>query len=599
MPTIVIVGLDIKSTQDEFDAYDALSAQDKLSRITYRIHSLCAELKETEPDSIWIIAWREYGIFEPESNSISNVIRDQFKKEMKAIVNLYSNLILVPGTISTYKTFQDRHKLSSLKEYYKELEPLQKLEERPQIEQHKTDVLNLESLNQTENELTVVRNTAYVFYHDVMLRHDKLMPYNELEFLEVQDAIFQPGKGMNRSTVLRDLSLPKFTPFHFNMGIEICREHGFGILKKELLQTRVKPPLLHFILSASVDVRKQDVCGDYVIHLDSKEKIAIYQTTDSEEIEVKLYQNDLLADKVTLEGPIKPIWVPPPFPDKEIVMIFFKKIISVFDNVQERKLSIDRFLEVLSNAHEVQNLSCNVDLYAILSDDIPADQIKALLLQFAIEIDDKATIQQLLKQGANPYLSLDGLSAESVLLSTISQQNEKILKLLIVNNIDFSKPLKVLTNELLIYAEECRSDQSVALLLKKQHQSGLPSYINSWTALDLCVFFNNEKTVSMLLEKMYRSNDLTKEKLQRLQTIATAMNHQKLQKIIIHYTSKIQNIKKIQVPAGNYEKAPPSHLSFRLHSNALSINTQEFSEKKRKRGNEDQFLEQGPKKAKK
>src|SRR5262245_40027671 len=107
MSKIAVVALDINRSDDAFDEYEKLSGEEKIKYVEKRIKDICEQLKDKEPDAMWVVTWREYGITEggPESRSISNELKKQFKAAMLDLTRAYPNLTILAGTVSTQKHF--------------------------------------------------------------------------------------------------------------------------------------------------------------------------------------------------------------------------------------------------------------------------------------------------------------------------------------------------------------------------------------------------------------------------------------------------------------------------------------------------------------
>ena len=122
-PRIAIVALDINKNHPNFKKNISVSASEQFISFQSYIKKTCEELKKSEPNSVWVIGWSEYGIKHFSSRFIPNELKKIFKAYMQDLTREYPQLIIVAGTIATKKHFNKfvyKEKLEQIKEYYAE-----------------------------------------------------------------------------------------------------------------------------------------------------------------------------------------------------------------------------------------------------------------------------------------------------------------------------------------------------------------------------------------------------------------------------------------------------------------------------------------------
>ncbi len=286
---IITIIFDIDSNR----RYSKLKAIEKIQLIKNRIHDVCKILKTQNPNDTWIVVWREYGIFERNSNSISNKIKKQLKKEMINISKRYPHLIIIAGTVLTCKKKPVAY-LNNVKQYYKKLDWIKKLEEKcsdKQMHQHinKIETVSKKAKNDNASTIRVTSNKARVYFHGKEKRHGKTAPFSENSY--IPDAIYQPGKNNNFDPVI---TIDEY-PLDISIGIEICREHADVIhyLKYMVEDKKIsQKPLLHFIISNTISLDRKNLCAKLgAIHVDSEEppRLVLSQDFENQNATIKLY----------------------------------------------------------------------------------------------------------------------------------------------------------------------------------------------------------------------------------------------------------------------------------------------------------------------
>ena len=300
---IAVIAFDLDTER----SYRELSAINKIKLIKRRIQNVCELLKKEKPKATWIFVWREYGIFDINSRSISNIAKQSFKKQMKLLSLKYPNLIIIGGTVATRKKLQGGD-LGVIKSYYDSLKLYEEIEDKDeylcnQIQYHKDDIEDLEGC-----DVIAFANKARVFFHGEEKKHGKLTPYSET--IDKLNGIFQPAKGKNLSPIL-DI---KKDPLNIRIGIEICREHlqEFKVLQQYMIDKAIKDkPLLHFVLSNTISLDLDSACASYaVIHVDSHEDNPPVLTRDHHKhnIDFSYYKFLIMQPIKQLNRPVTPVY---------------------------------------------------------------------------------------------------------------------------------------------------------------------------------------------------------------------------------------------------------------------------------------------------
>ena len=318
---IVIVALNNNQrdpSRETFMDFYALSADQKINIIKQRIINICTELKRSEPDALWLIVWREYGVCGQETIYLTNKERRYLKDEMTALTEQYPQLGILAGTVSSRKYYtRVNEKLQMLNQAYQQPEYEQikkieaigtKIEEDGQFLNHESQFRKVEQTTKTDTKgIFVVRNTAYFFNQGILYwRHDKITPFEEIE-PKSQD-IYQPATKKNRSCLLH-MKHP-VTGQELVFGIEICREHSFGLLQKEVLVSKLSKPLVHFVVGHGTRLQLEHICGTYSLLLDVLKKPRLVQVNQQNitKDEIVLYQHNILVEAQELYGPLIPLY---------------------------------------------------------------------------------------------------------------------------------------------------------------------------------------------------------------------------------------------------------------------------------------------------
>jgi len=306
---IVLIALDMNKFDYDENKYFLLSTEEQVKLIEQRIRYICDELKNKEPDAMWIVAWREYGI--GEKRTIVPKDKKLLKQTMqKLIQEFHPNLTIVAGTISTRKHVNDLTKLKNIKKFYDEHSWIREREraESTNPEHYNLDkeIKIIDDLQQLmpDTGIDVLRNTCYVFHNQDTWRHDKMSPFEEEKDLLHKQTVFQPGNKKNNMPYC-ELTHP-FTQFAVTIGTEICREHYFATLRTK----SDRKPMFHFIISASLPLIISNIYGEYALQLDSinKPRLILTRNEDFQTLPIHLYQSNMLEKNHNLSGPLQPLY---------------------------------------------------------------------------------------------------------------------------------------------------------------------------------------------------------------------------------------------------------------------------------------------------
>jgi len=329
MAPIIVVAIDINRKDEYFGNYQDLNAKEQILWLKERVIFICNELKSKAPNSFWILAWREYGVYEDKFNrALLPESKHFFKQCFSALVERYApNLVIVAGTISTAKHCTNYDKLNDLASYFQQHAWVQQTEDemvaslrasgaedsdefkKKCFVKQQLEMMEDLKLRQTPLGFYIIRNTGYVFYPkketnayiSQIFRHDKLAGVSETDGnLDLPVSVFQTAKGRNVSPYLE---LEHFlTHEKFLTAFQTCREHGFNSLG------HIEPglqPKFQFILSDSTYLNINYLYGDYILQLDSKCKPRlITRNLVSKSPEVDFYQHNALTPPLFLLGPL-------------------------------------------------------------------------------------------------------------------------------------------------------------------------------------------------------------------------------------------------------------------------------------------------------
>jgi len=305
---ICIVAINLRSQDDRYARYQQDSAIKKIHFLSQLIQRLCAELTLKAPQSMWIVGWREYGVTGANTRTITSAEKAAFKQVMLKLTQRYRQLTIIAGTVASIKSFKNylcKKRLRQIREFYASSAWISQLENNSEVgceyEQHLKQVLSFQKMQLAR--INVLRNTAYVFQHQQIYRHDKCAPFAEnidLDNQIIPFTIWQPAKDKNRSAVF-NLTHP-ISGKPVSIGVEICREHVFGVLKS--MDADID---LHFLLSASMHIKTRMLAAPWTVHLDKYYSTKLVKNLNQpSNFMVDIHEtHPLKRSQPILRGPIK------------------------------------------------------------------------------------------------------------------------------------------------------------------------------------------------------------------------------------------------------------------------------------------------------
>ncbi|MDR3490642.1 MAG: hypothetical protein P4M12_01200 [Gammaproteobacteria bacterium] len=301
----LIICLDLKR-RNAYTKYESLDAVAKIKKLIARITTICDQLAQTEPQALWIITWRENGITDANSNYVSTLSKTYLKEELSKLSLQYTQLAIIGG-LSSVKSVRDvgcNKKIIEIEDCYNAYQAFVTNEKNITLNAQWAKHLKQFTLlkNNRSTQLNIMRNTAYIFQQGNVMKHDKVLPFNETIDSKSQQEfnhVFQPAKANNANHFF-NLTHP-ISKKIITIGIEICFEHNRGILKKQANNNEAVD--IHFILSDCVELECSYFYGKYVVHVDSRFDTSIIKTDlhSDKSTDVFLYVNNLLEDNLELD----------------------------------------------------------------------------------------------------------------------------------------------------------------------------------------------------------------------------------------------------------------------------------------------------------
>lgn len=311
---VVVVTLECIKDDENYDLYQLMSAREKIENLIRRIFYVCNELTQKEPHAKWMLVWPEYGIANNNKTCLTADEKSIFKKRLQDITRDYPQLAIIAGTVPTeriYAGVRTRAKTAKIKRKLSEIEVAYDaqawvsrsevmLAEEEMYREHRQQLRIMDRVSET----CVVRNTAYVFVGgQCAARHDKIAPYMEWKRSLVSNGLFQIGKGRNANSLMTinyqdGVSIP--------ICVEICRENFFGVARREWMDSGKERPVIHFVLSDTIDVANSKVIGQYLVHSDTRFMNELVQRRDSD-VNVVQYSVNLLNSGAELSELCAPV----------------------------------------------------------------------------------------------------------------------------------------------------------------------------------------------------------------------------------------------------------------------------------------------------
>ncbi|HHT0595075.1 TPA: hypothetical protein ACTXXA_003729 [Legionella anisa] len=334
----VVVALDICKYSENFGEYSRLSTLKKTDLVNQSIRNVCNNLSKTHPMDKWIISWREYGV---SDESISDVDKKIFESTIQNLCKEFPNLLIISGNIKTRKEInlekaKEIHALYDSYQYLAEIEEQQTKNADKHYIKKEREKINSAIESASTQPILAVRSTAFLFNAEGTRKHDKLAPTDEAGKTEIH----HPAKEKNKAFFFRF--------GNETIGIEICREHHFGLLRKEGEALGIKKPLFHFVLSDTIALNLNNAFGKFIVHIDSLEEPTLILSPGQTLNDVVFYVYDLLSNN-------------PQLVEKEAVYPFKYKFLDEIEKVKNKFSNDPRFNHFKEETKKVEITNINID----------------------------------------------------------------------------------------------------------------------------------------------------------------------------------------------------------------------------------------------
>lgn len=292
---IAVVTLDIKKIAAGYDRYKKLSAKKKIQRIQKVILESYDKLKKSKDIKLIIFVWREYGISDPDKQSISSADKSFLKYTLCEMTRNKDDLLIIAGPTLIRKKIKDPGETKrNLISYYK---ARQWMNEKQDQEQQAQELKKISTLDSKKNilitkfgfsSLKKYKTSMFIAYNgNIVARIGKAAIYNEAKESNKDQGIVQPAKGRN---------LPRVFQFkNLILGFDICRDHANGVLKKYSNDHGISVDI-QFVLSDSYTLRLDNLCAKLgCIYVDSLHNLSFVTPADLKAQPFQLYGVNVLS----------------------------------------------------------------------------------------------------------------------------------------------------------------------------------------------------------------------------------------------------------------------------------------------------------------
>lgn len=225
-------------------------------------------IKGANPNEMTLIIAHEYAL---SDNAVAKQIVDDFLYQAQSLIGKNENVIIAPGSISSYALVRtDSKKALKAKMLYENLSKEKFYQSDGSFQEEKNQLEFLDA-----PETLAVQNTAYIITHDGIHKHKKSAPINERTKLkDIRDrfnSFFHIGDGTDNK---KEMVISKTC---ISASILICRE--FYNHEKNHAQFKKDPPVLELIVSDSINLKthKDKLYGALTIHMDSKLGLTVFK----------------------------------------------------------------------------------------------------------------------------------------------------------------------------------------------------------------------------------------------------------------------------------------------------------------------------------
>ncbi|MHB1949065.1 MAG: hypothetical protein ACYCQI_13235 [Gammaproteobacteria bacterium] len=308
---VVVICMEMFKRRDLIN-FRGKTAIDKIKLIFENITTICEMMREKEPNALWIIGWREFGITDGAlTRYVSQEVLQYFHQAMSTLTNHYPNLAII-GSLATEKKLDDSQAIEQkaqkiekdFEDYAWIREEEGKADDR-EISLHLKQARNIKL--SSKQSASIIRNNVYVYQKGRSIQKvRKKAPFSEMR-IPGASAL---GKRSNSRQMFKPPTKksqnPIVTLIHpvskktIKVGIEICREHCMGVLK----HTKAPEPLLHIVPSDSIPLEPCNLYGHYVVPFSSANQTQLVELKKDPLYEVELYRYNLLREDKYLYGPL-------------------------------------------------------------------------------------------------------------------------------------------------------------------------------------------------------------------------------------------------------------------------------------------------------
>lgn len=228
-------------------------------------------------DVVTMIVLSEY---ELTTNSITNQLKNNCLRLLHEAVKKYKNVILIPGSLSSYQQLSDYSNMEAKKkkilDNYMNHYPRftingrsnQFFIDRKYTKSYQDALQQLSAVN--IGEKFCLQNSAYILFSDSndILKHKKSSPFKEKTKVQT----FQPSRYLYE--IDKDNSIKFLTINGQPLGIHliICREHCMPMDN----EIKSNPPTIEVVVSNTINTYKEFLYGAVNVHMDDSAGLKVY-----------------------------------------------------------------------------------------------------------------------------------------------------------------------------------------------------------------------------------------------------------------------------------------------------------------------------------
>ena len=353
----VTICLEMLPKKDSIN-FRSMTAKGKIKLIAKNIASICDQMREVEPKALWVIGWREFAITEgAHTKHVSQNVLDFFDQTMTELSNKYPNLAIV-GPLASAKKFRDEavieHKAEKVIENFEEdyawirsIEARNAKKDR-QVSHHTQRAIDIITI--PPKSVTVFRNSVYVYQNGRKQKIRKKAPYLETvkvveRYYDHRTFLFKPATKNTQNPIVT-LIHPE-SKKSIPVGIELCREHYIGVLKK----LATVEPVLHIVVSDTVFLNPRHLYGNYVIPFSSTYQTQLIQLKEHPEHKVDLYRYNLLRLDKFLYGPLQPF-----YPLELKILDFLREVMNELNKKHPGYIILNKVKEYIEKGADLLNI---------------------------------------------------------------------------------------------------------------------------------------------------------------------------------------------------------------------------------------------------